>query len=346
MSDTQNFAEMSDDDFMKLPMDAGFTAPVEEEAQSEEHIEDAPEEFESDEDTPDDSTDDETTQEDDAESDPDDVEDEGETDAPPADNEGLEAILGTVGGVEIKSVDEARRLMQMGIDAHKSQKGMTEFRKTQKLLETHKISQADLNMLIDIKLGKAKAVTALAKSAGIDMDAHQYEEEGEYLAGDYSYSDDEIQFEDTIKRMQATPTFDKTMQVVRQEWDDKSRSDIVSNPQLLENLNTHMGNGVFEKVMGEVQRARIFGGLEGMSDLDAYNKVGQVMAQRGEFSDMATPAKQVSSAPKKSGDSNLADKRRKASPSKGSQKRSAPVTTGDQFIGMSDAEFIEKYMKG
>ena len=81
--------------------------------------------------------------------------------------------------------------------------------------------------------------------------------------------------------------------------------------------------------MKEVERARIFGGLDGLSDLEAYDRVGaQLFAQS-----QTAPSKQVSTAPKQKANT---DRKRKASPSKRTSKASQPVKN---FADMNDEEF-------
>lgn len=237
--------------------------------------------------------------------------------------------------ISVKSVEEAKKLMSMGADYANKLQGFKVHRKTIKTLEQNDIDTDKLNLLIDASKGDKGAISKLIQEHSIDTMDLSEEEDSNYTPKDYSVSDSQVDMDDVIARIQATPSFSTTSDIVTNQWDASSKEVILSNPQHLEDLNEHVSNGTYDVVMNEVVRARTFGGLQGLTDFEAYAQVGQQMQSEGAFNKAAPETKTVSGKPKAKSQTNT-DKKRRASPAKGSPTKT-PVKY--DYAGMSDAEF-------
>lgn len=241
--------------------------------------------------------------------------------------------------MKVETVAEARQLMQMGVDYQNKMRAFKPHRKTVKMLENNKIDEARLNYLIDLSKGDKNAIAKLIKEN--EYDVHELDqEESSYSPSDYSVSDVEVDLDDVIGRIQSSEAFATTSDIVSNQWDKASKQAVFENPIILENLNTQVANGTYSRVKQEVIRLQAFGGLQGLSDLQAYHQVGTSMEQAGKLNAPAQAPKVVTTKPK--GTSNNTSKKLRASPAKRTQ---AAITPSNDFEHMSDAEFEETLNK-
>lgn len=236
--------------------------------------------------------------------------------------------------VSVKSVEEAKKLMKMGVDYVEKLQGFKVHRKTIKTLDEHKIDSERLNLLIDASNGKPEAINKLIQDHDINvMDLGG--EDSNYTPSDNSVSDAQVEMDEVLERIQSTPSFSTTSDIVTNQWDEASKKVIFETPQHLATLNEHVSNGTYDRVMTEVTRARMFDTrLGGLSDLDAYQLVGNEMQRAGAFN--KSPAPTVSRKPKPQVATNT-DKKLRASPSKAAPSKT--VKPKYDFASMSDEEF-------
>lgn len=239
--------------------------------------------------------------------------------------------------LEIQSVDEARKLMAMGVQ---NQKFVKENRRTIDTLNEHKIGEAELNHLIDVMKGNPEAIAQFVKQHNIDVVDLEEKKEAEYKPTNHMVSQATVTLNEVLDEIQATPTFEKTTNIVTKEWDAVSKQSVLANPGFLKELNDHVRDGTYEKVMKEVNRTRVFGGMAGMTDLQAYAAMGKQMQESGALT--PAPAPVVTRQPKQV-DAKTVDKKRSASPSPTTQTPPAPEEV--DFRGMGDDVF-EKYLRG
>lgn len=254
--------------------------------------------------------------------------------------------------MDVRNPDEARRLMQMGADYNRKMAAIKPVRKTMKLLEKHGLlDEQKLGHLIDLSQGNKGAIQKLLKDQGVDPLDFDTNEESDYKPNTYTVDDREVELDSVLDNLKDTPTYQRTLDVVGNKWDAKSQSIIADNPGVLEVLNSHMANGVYERVATEVERQRVFGHLQGMSDLEAYKQIGDQMAQDGKFNDLAprpahnAPApeeKPVVRKPKpKADDLKLKEKKRAAGSTKSKPASKAPGSYDP--LAMSDEEFEKQF---
>lgn len=194
--------------------------------------------------------------------------------------------------IQVKTVDEALTLMKMGANYTKKMQALTPNLKLMKSLDKNGLLTEDkLNYLIDLSNKDPKAIAKLVNEAGIDpMDITN---EVEYKPTNHQVSDAAMQLEQVLESIESTPTYERCVDVVGNQWDKNSQDLLTREPKLIAQINEQMSNGVFDKIMQEVSRVRVFGGLSGMPDFEAYKQVGAQMYQRGEFNAQApAPTKQ------------------------------------------------------
>lgn len=189
--------------------------------------------------------------------------------------------------MQVQSADEAVALMQMGANYNKKMAALKPNLKLLKLLENNGLlSEEKLSFLIDLDKKNPDAIQKLVKDSGLDpleMDVSK----SEYKPKTYTVDDRELELDAVLEKIQDTPTYNQVISLVSNKWDGPSKQIVAENPQLLEVINTHMGNGVYDLISTEVERQRVFGRLNGLSDLEAYRQVGEAMNASGAFNHLA-----------------------------------------------------------
>lgn len=250
--------------------------------------------------------------------------------------------------IKIDKPEDARRLMQMGVDYARKMEQMKPYRRVLKTLEKAELIDMDkINFLIDLNNKDPAAIRKFLKDSDIDpVDLELEDSDDDYKPTDHIVSDNEIILDDILDEIRGTPSFEKTIQVITKEWDSASQQSLVDNPGVLQHLNKHVELGIYDKIADKVATERTFGKLLGLSDLEAYKAVGDAMYDNGEFnndlpnlntSSSAGNTSQGGSHPNGS-DASVKARKRAASPTKGSAGAGKKVPNwGD----MSDKQIEE-----
>lgn len=183
------------------------------------------------------------------------------------------------GEFKIETVDDAKKLIQKGLGYNRGMAEVAPLRRVGKMLEKAKLlDEQELSYLIDLRNGDKTAIAKLLKDNGIDPVETDWEETSDYKnTGDHLVQDEEIALEDVFESIQHSPAFSSTLDLVTKGWDVQSRNALYKDPQRIVEINTAKENGVFDVVMQQVQYQRSLGNLNGISDLEAYAKVGKAM---------------------------------------------------------------------
>ena len=355
---------MSDEDFLNM-MPPTFEPPAEgldnsgdnedttqedeptslqEETQEEEQLEEADE---SDEPTEDDLSSEESDEDDedaDEQEKDEEVDVEEEVDYEALHKQLLQPFKANGTEMSVNSVEEAHKLMQMGANYSKKMAALKPNLKLMKMLENNELlDENKLSLLIDVASGNPEAISQLVRDNEIDPLTLNTSEENKYTPKNHTVGDHQVELDEVISRIQDTDSFSDTMEVVSSKWDESSKRDIASNPNQLEVINAHVSNGIYAKVQAEVDRIKVFGGLQGVSDFDAYKQVGEQLFKAGKITLDGTPPPTekivVPTKPKAKKSDNLRkDKRKAASPVKNSGKAKEKKFDFNP-LAMTDEEF-------
>jgi hypothetical protein len=254
--------------------------------------------------------------------------------------------------MKMKSVDDAIQLMQMGANYHKKMAGLKPSLKTLKLLENNGLLDPEkLNYIIDLAQKKPEAITQLLKDSKIDPMTIDLAGTEPYVSTTRTVSDTDILLDEVLDSISSSPAYSKTLTVLGEEWDAESRSAIAKNPTVIQAINTHMENGIYDQVAAAIAYERSLGKLVGLGDYEAYQKVGAYMHENNLFvhGANATPTNGAQnqtkpSAPNKA-DSDEQERLRlerknAASPSR-QQKTPVQDTNNYNPLEMSDEDFIK-----
>lgn len=243
--------------------------------------------------------------------------------------------------MQVDSIEDARQLMQMGANYNKKMAAIKPNLKMVKTLEKNGISEEELNYLIDLKNKSPDAIKKLLKDSEIDPLDIDTSAELDYKPKSYVANDKEVELDGILEEIQETESFNRTIDIVGNKWDGKSKQVIVDSPQLIKVINEHVGNGIYDQIMSIVEREKVLGRLTGLSDIEAYKQVGDALNAQGAFNkqSQSTGRPQVE-VPNNKVDPQLASRKKAASSTK-----SKPVAKQQEInpLSMSDEEF-EKVM--
>ena len=254
----------------------------------------------------------------------------------------LEPFRASKRDIRIKGVDDARRLMQMGVDYTFKMQALKPQLRILRSLEKNGLLQEDkINFLIDLDKNNPEAVKKFLKDKNIDPLSVDLSEDTQYSPKSYIPSNQEIALDEVLDDIRSTPTFERTIDVLGNHWDSESKDQLLKAPQLIKVINDHMGSGVYDQIMTVVESERLLGRLPEMSDLMAYKTVGDALQAQGALkalgADVPKPQRKASQDPA------LKARKKAASPTKRSPA-SQPKPSDFNPLALSDEEF-EKMAK-
>jgi hypothetical protein len=239
--------------------------------------------------------------------------------------------------MRVDSIEDVRTLMQMGANYNKKMAALKPNLKVVKLLEKNNLlDEGKLNFLIDLQNKKPDAISKLIKDTGVDPLDINLDNAESYVPTNYTVSDKEVELDGILAEIRDTESFNTTADIISNKWDGESKKILYENPQLIRFINSHVSNGIFDKVSSIVERERILGRLTGISDIEAYKRVGDALNAQGYFKPQSTV--QAPKAKVTNNNEPAIKDRKKAA---GSTKSvTAPKQTGDfNPLSMSDEEF-------
>ncbi len=244
--------------------------------------------------------------------------------------------------IKVDSIDEAKDLMRMGANYHKKMHMLKPNLRFLKTLEKNNLLDEDkINFLIDVQNGDKKAISKLMKDASIDPLDLETQEDIDYSPVKHTVSEESVNLDEVLERVQDAPSFKDTMDIVTGQWDSSSKEILVQHPQRIEVLVAHKADGTFDRINAEVTKQRMLGKVpQGLSDIEAYELVGSQLLQKQQAT--ATQSKPVAKVPKKTKASNP----KKVATPKGKKpnQRQAPSDI-DTLAKMTDEDFLKTASK-
>ncbi len=259
--------------------------------------------------------------------------------------------------IRIDSPDDVIQLMQMGANYNKKMAALKPNLALLKLLEKNDLlDEGKLSFLIDLDKKTPEAISKLIQDSGMDPLDLTAEKASGYKPNTYTVNQTEVELDNVIEDIKSSDAYPRTMDLVGNKWDAASRKEIANQPRLLQVINQHMETGVYDIISAELEKERLFGRLNDLSDIQAYKQIGDAIAAKGGFNHLfkqqgnPNPTMNRKPAPKVDQEAidRLKDKKRAAS----STKAAGPMSSVDKEfnpLAMSDEEFskvsIDKFLK-
>ena len=183
--------------------------------------------------------------------------------------------------VKLDNIEDARRLMQMGVDYSSKMRQMKPHLRVLRTLEKAGLTDPDqINFLIDLKKGDTNAIKKLLKDGSIDPMELDLEGSESYKPNEHVIGDVELGLAEAFDSISESPHYQSTLKIL-DGMDTVSKQQLQDNPNVIPVINQHMEAGIYEKVWAKVEMERMLGRLAGLSDLDAYYRTGEAMHKAG-----------------------------------------------------------------
>lgn len=253
--------------------------------------------------------------------------------------------------IKIDNVDEAISLMQMGANYSKK---MDEISGSMRIIKTLKnndlLDQEKLNHLIDLSKKDPGAIAKLLQDGKVDPLDIDQEKGKTYRPTDHSVSQEQYDIEEAIDGIRGTKTFDKVIDVLGTEWDEKSRMEVRARPVILKTISNHMENGIYDVVDSYMTKEKALGRLDGIPDHEAYTIALNHLAKTGVLVPNGGAEQTAKADDDDASEAEQRLKSKKAEASKKKKRRAASTKkTGSaskqkgnkevNYLSMSDEEF-------
>lgn len=282
---------------------------------------------------------------------PEPVKEEEEAPAGPSAEDQLNKLLSTFKAsgrdFKVNSVDEAIQLMQKGVNYHDKMHGLKPVMGIARMLEREGLlDEGKLAYLIDLHKKKPEAIAKLVKESGVDTLEVDDNKVAAYKPGTYGLTPQENALEDALSDLQQYSSHDRVIELVNTKMDHASRKTVIENPHVLLHIANQIDSGVYDVIQAEIDKQRILGNLRGVSDLQAYDQIGNALNAQGAFNHLIqqqAPAPQpapVVVAPRQAAPKPVNPAKVAAAPAK---TTAAPDVKPKSFnpLAMSDEEFMK-----
>lgn len=185
--------------------------------------------------------------------------------------------------VQLNNAQEVISLMQKGTDYTRKTQDLARYKKPLLMLEKAKLLDEDnVSFYIDLMNGNQEAIRKLLKDKNIDAFSLPSDEEPiNYIPGGNKVSDIEVSIDDSIKSIAAKPYGNSFLADVS-NYDDATKSYIGQDPRILEVLFQQKQQGVYDRIVAEVERQKLIGNISPNTPfVEAYYNVGMMLRQQG-----------------------------------------------------------------
>lgn len=193
--------------------------------------------------------------------------------------------------IQLKSVDEAVQLIQMGANYTKKLQELKPHLRLVKMLQANNLlDETRLSYLIDLDKKDPEAVKKLLKDGNIDPMDVDTSVDHNYKDKSYAPSEAQMTFEETLSDVTTTEHGKKVVVRINKEWDKASKEAIAREPQLLRVITDQQENGLYDVIAAEVDRQKVLGNFQGVPYINAYYQTGMALQAQGIIPGPQAPA--------------------------------------------------------
>lgn len=243
----------------------------------------------------------------------------------------------------IKDPEDLQRALSMASNYAAKTTALKPHLATVKMLEKAGISQDDLNEMIDFKNGNVDVLKKKLKEVGVDPLDIDVDQEVEYKPNDYRITEHEMDFAEVIDPIRDTPEYEKAAEVVTTVWDNKSKTQMLQNPELLKGLYEEIAMGRYETVQGIMDQRKLLGKTNGLNDLEMYQEIATELSKTAPVEQPKQEVKETVKPKPKVEDPTIKEKKKKAGIN--TKKKSSAVKKYDP-TSMDDEEFMKLVESG
>lgn len=259
--------------------------------------------------------------------------------------------------IELKTPEEAIRLMQMGAGYGRKIQDLQPHLKVIRMLEKNNLlDEGRLSLLIDVNSKNPDAIKKIIKESGIDPLDLNINDNVDYIPKNHSVSDKEMAFQTALSEVQDHPTGIETLRIINQTWDQESKSVLLESPQLVGLIQTQRDNGIYDQIVAEVERQKLLGKIPHSTPfLQAYKAAGDHLQASNGFKRPVVQEAQIQTQPEATQQPQViatrtaapkaqvqnGDRASAAAPTKTTNSRKAGVTINP--LEMADDDFLKQF---
>lgn len=245
---------------------------------------------------------------------------------------------------QITDPDEVVALMQKGLNYNLKMNQIKPYMGVGRLLEDNGLlnEPEKLGFLIDLHNKNPEAIAKLVKDSGIEAYELDEEKASAYKPTPANITPDNVvQLQQLVQTNKDNADF-SAVYTDANGWDEKSQQAIVGNPEILETLTRHKTNGIYDKIMQQVNHEiNVRGNKTPVMEL--YLAIGNSTAGNNNPAQAQNhkPAPVASAKVTKKVDPLLAAKRKIAGGTKSTSKATPVALTEEDIFNMSPEDFAK-----
>ncbi len=253
--------------------------------------------------------------------------------------------------VQLKSPEHAKNFIEMGVDYNKKMQHMRPYKETFETLKKEGLLDPEkrerLNLLLEVEKGNKDALKRLIAESDMDpldlADEDVISQGKEYVPNDHILSESQTKLQESLSEIKETQSYERTLNTITKDFDEKSREVIGNNPEYIVSLNNDIENGVFDQVMDVVNYRKDMRQVPtGMSDMDLYIATVRDMAayEQQQLAEQANGQEQPASQKQRG-----SNRKKKIAMSGNKSSKSSKKKDYDpmEIFDMSDADFDKKF---
>jgi hypothetical protein len=248
--------------------------------------------------------------------------------------------------VKINDIEEARKFIRMGMGFNKKMEALKPARLLQQKMKEHGLlEEGKLDFLIALDKKTPEAIAQLLKDSKIDPLSIDMESDSSYQPETYSGGEDKLALDDVISELEQSDHISDITNLVATKWGDSSRNILRQQPGLLKIIESHMNVGIYDSIMERVEKAQMLSEYKGLSDIEVYGQVAEVMNQEGQFAHLSKAKEEehkpapVIKAPARKPKTDPNVKRKKATAV--TKSSPTPKKPEPDYLNMSDDDFLK-----
>lgn len=169
--------------------------------------------------------------------------------------------------------DQFGKVFGQAMNYTQKMQAIAPYRSIIETVKDQRLTQEDMNLMVDVLKGDKQALAAVMKRTGIDALDVDTDVGESYIPKNYGRNDTELAIQDIVEEIGKDPEYPVTYHIVEKQWDSKSRETFVKNPDLIKDLHLDVKSGVFDKVSPMMMKLKVLDGGR-RSDLEYYVEAG------------------------------------------------------------------------
>ncbi len=172
-------------------------------------------------------------------------------------------------------VDQFGTVFGQAMDYTKKMQQIAPYRKMISAIEAEGITQEQLNLAIDALKGDKGALQQIIKEHEIEtFDLEPEDGQATYQPKQYGKDEHTLAIEEVTSKIAGDSEFKITVDVIDNQWDQKSREAFANNPKLISGLHHDIKSGLFDEVSPRAMKMKVLDG-NSKSDIEYYILAGE-----------------------------------------------------------------------